>query len=148
MEAPLPSQLRMKCRQRIALFSTLFHIAVFTCAAALGGCSNRGERSATDSSSKVTTFKVALLTPGAISDQSWNGGAYQGLLRIRDSLGAQISHIQTKTPAEFEENFRQYGAKGYDLVFGHGFEFHAAARRVAPQFPKTIFVTTSGNTSV
>lgn len=92
-------------------------------------------------------FKVALLTPGPISDQSWNAGAYQGLLQIRDSLGAQISHIQTKTPAEFDENFRQYGVQGYKLVFGHGYEFQDAARRVAPEFPKTIYVTTSGTTS-
>lgn len=92
-------------------------------------------------------FRVALLTPGPISDQSWNGGAYQGLLRIRDSLGAKVSHVQTKTPADFEENFREYGARGYSLVFGHGFEFQDAARRVAPQFPKTIYVTTSGNTT-
>jgi basic membrane protein A len=92
-------------------------------------------------------FKVALLTPGPISDQSWNGGAYNGLMRIRDSLGAQVSHIQTKTPAEFEENFREYGSRGYALVIGHGFEFQDAARRVAPQFPKTIFMTTSGNTA-
>lgn len=90
-------------------------------------------------------FRVALLTPGPVSDQSWNGGAYDGLKTIRDSLGAQISHVQTKTPAEFEENFRQYGAKGYALVFGHGFEFQDAAVRVAPQFPKTVYVTTSGN---
>lgn len=55
-----------------------------------------------------------------------------------------MSHIQTKTPAEFEENFRQYGAKGFSLVFGHGFEFQDAAARVAPSFPKTIFVTTGG----
>ena len=94
---------------------------------------------------KTAGFKVALLTPGPISDQSWNGGAYAGLLRIRDSLGASISHIQTKTPAEFEENFRQYGAQGYDLVFGHGFEFQDAAFRVGPEFPKTIYVATSGN---
>ena len=91
------------------------------------------------------SFRVALLTPGPISDQSWNGGAYSGLTRIRDSIGAQISHIQTKTPAEFEENFRQYGAQGYTLVFGHGFEFQDAAERVAPEFPKTTYVTTSGN---
>jgi len=89
-------------------------------------------------------FKVALLTPGPISDQSWNGGAYEGLIQIRDSLGAKISHIQTKTPAEFDENFRQYGAQGYNLVFGHGFEFQDAALRVAPEFPRTIYVTTSG----
>jgi basic membrane lipoprotein Med (substrate-binding protein (PBP1-ABC) superfamily) len=93
------------------------------------------------------TFKVALLTPGPISDQSWNAGAYQGLLRIRDSLGALISHIQTKTPAEFDENFRQYGAQGYTLVIGHGSEFQDAAKRVAPNFPHTIFMTTSGATT-
>ena len=90
-------------------------------------------------------FSVALLTPGPISDQSWNGGAYSGLLRIKDSLGASISHIQTKTPAEFEENFRQYGAAGYSLVIGHGFEFQDAAARVGPEFPKTIYLTTGGN---
>ena len=100
-----------------------------------------------DRSSQADSFKVALLTPGPISDQSWNGGAYQGLMRIKDSLGAQVSHIQTKTPAEFEENFRQYGAQGYTLVFGHGFEFQDAAKRVAPEFPKTIYVTTSGTTA-
>lgn len=95
-------------------------------------------------SSRGASFAVALLTPGPISDQSWNGGAYEGLMRIRDSLGAQVSHIQTKTPAEFEENFRQYGTKGFNLVFGHGFEFQDAAARVAPSFPKTVFVTTGG----
>ena len=102
------------------------------------GCSNDGK------TNSRAQFKVALLTPGAISDQSWNGGAYTGLIRIRDSLGARISHIQTKTPSEFDENFRQYGAEGYDLVFGHGFEFQDAALRVAPQFPRTIYITTSG----
>lgn len=65
-------------------------------------------------------------------------------MAIRDTLQAQVSHIQTKTPAEFDENFRQYGAKGFNLVFGHGFEFQDAALRVAPDFPKTVYVVTSG----
>lgn len=110
--------------------------------ASCGDAAKDGERRDGDS-----PFRVALLTPGPISDQSWNGGAYQGLLRIRDSLGAEISHVQTATPADFEENFREYGARKFDLVFGHGFEFQDAARRVAPEFPNTIYVTTSGNTA-
>lgn len=115
--------------------------------ALLAGCGPRDSQSSgKDGAPASRTLRVALLTPGAISDQSWNGGAYAGLMRIRDSLGAQVSHIQTKTPAEFDENFRQYGAQGYDLVFGHGFEYQDAASRVAPQFPKTTFVTTSGTT--
>jgi basic membrane lipoprotein Med (substrate-binding protein (PBP1-ABC) superfamily) len=89
-------------------------------------------------------FRVALLTPGPISDQAWNAKAYDGLMRIRDSLGADVRHVQTRTPAEFDENFRQYGVQGFDLVIGHGFEFQDAAQRVAPEFPKTVFATTGG----
>jgi basic membrane lipoprotein Med (substrate-binding protein (PBP1-ABC) superfamily) len=107
----------------------------------LGACSGSPDKPAASSTKQ---FKVALLTPGPVSDKSWNGGAYEGLMAIKDSLGADVSHIQTKTPAEFEENFRQYGAKGFNLVFGHGFEFQDAAIRVAPDFPNTVFITTSG----
>lgn len=112
----------------------------FAIAFTLGGCSGQTP----NNGGRADAFKVALLTPGPISDKSWNGGAYAGLLAIRDSLGAQISHIQTRTPAEFDENFRQYGAKGFDLVIGHGFEFQDAALRVAPDFPNTVYITTSG----
>lgn len=111
------------------------------------GCSGSADKTPPDPETGKKPFRVALLTPGPISDQSWNGGAYQGLMRIKDSLGASVSHIQTKTPAEFEEQFRQYGAQGYDVIFGHGFEFQDAAKRVAPDYPKSMFVTTSSTSS-
>src|SRR5215210_1252542 len=117
-----------------------FTISLLGLAASLSACSRDQADTKADAE-----FKVALLTPGPISDQSWNGGAYQGLIWIRDSLDAKVSHIQTRTPAEFDENFRQYGSQGYDLVFGHGFEFQDAAVRVAPDYPRTLFITTSGN---
>jgi basic membrane protein A len=137
-------------------FSTVVHIAARAfaalCAAGsllgLAACAKQGtdRDTATHSGdSTASSFRVALLTPGPVSDQSWNSGAYQGLQRIRDSLRASVSHIQTKTPAEFEEQFRQYGSQGYDLVFGHGFEFQDAAKRVGPDYPRTIFVVTSGS---
>ncbi len=91
-------------------------------------------------------FKVALLSPGPVSDAGWNALAYEGLLAIRDQLGAEVAQIQTKTPAEFEEGFRDFARRGYQLIFGHGFEFQEAAAAVAPDFPGTVFITTSGNT--
>jgi basic membrane protein A len=121
-----------------AVLSTSLHMSVF----ALTACSSGSEKAEPLAGSPM---KVALLTPGPISDQSWNGGAYQGLQRIKDSLNATVSHIQTKTPAEFEENFRQYGAQGYSLVFGHGFEFQNAARLVGPEYPRTIYVVSSSD---
>ena len=44
-------------------------------------------------------FKVALLSPGPVSDAGWNALAYEGLLAIRDQLGAEIAQVETKTPA-------------------------------------------------
>ncbi|HEM47488.1 MAG TPA: BMP family ABC transporter substrate-binding protein [Alphaproteobacteria bacterium] len=112
-------------------------LAVLACGA-IGGCS--AEEPAED------RFRVALLTPGSIADGGWNAGAYAGLELIRDELGAEISHVETRTPAEFEESFRDYASRGYDLVFGHGFEYQDAAAAVGATHPDTVFVTTSGNT--
>jgi basic membrane lipoprotein Med (substrate-binding protein (PBP1-ABC) superfamily) len=91
-------------------------------------------------------FRVALLTPGSIADGGWNAGAYEGLEAIRDQLGAEIRHVETRTPAEFEEGFRDFAQRGFALVFGHGFEYQEAAAKVGAEFPGTVFITTSGNT--
>lgn len=90
-------------------------------------------------------FRVALLTPGPVSDAGWNAGAFEGLKAVEKELSAKVAHVQVKSPSEFEEQFRAFAAKGYDLCFGHGFEFQDAAARVAKDFPKTVFVTTSGS---
>lgn len=91
-------------------------------------------------------FRVALLTPGSISDGGWNQSAYDGLLRMRDELGAEVMNEETKTPAQFEDGFRDYARRGFRLVIGHGFEYQEAAARVAAEYPDTIFLTTSGST--
>jgi basic membrane lipoprotein Med (substrate-binding protein (PBP1-ABC) superfamily) len=125
-------------------FSTPFHSLLLIAAAACSPGSDSSSRPDDSTTPRDTSFKVALLTPGPISDQSWNAGAFAGLEAIGDSFAAVTSHIHTRTPADFEENFRQYGAQGYDLVFGHGFEFQDAAERVAPEFPGTVFLVISG----
>ena len=89
-------------------------------------------------------MRVGLITPGSIADAAWNSGAYRGLLEIRDSLHLKVSQVEARTPAEQEEALRTYAAQGYDLVFAHGFEFQGAAERVSRQYPKTVFIVTSG----
>lgn len=89
-------------------------------------------------------FRVALITPGSIADAAWNSGAYAGLNLIRDSLHVEVSHVEARTPPEQVEALRTYATQGYDLVFGHGFEFQAPAERIGKDYPKTVFVVTSG----
>jgi basic membrane lipoprotein Med (substrate-binding protein (PBP1-ABC) superfamily) len=89
-------------------------------------------------------FRVALITPGSIADAAWNEGAYRGLEAIRDSLKVPVSHVEARTPGEQEEALRTYAAQGYQLVFGHGFEFQQPAERVSALHPGTVFIVTSG----
>lgn len=120
------------------VFSTTVNILL---AITMAACVRRDDPARTPAD---RSFKVALLTTGPVADEAWNAGAYRGLIAIRDSLGARISNVQTRTPAEIEDNFRQYATSGYNLVFGHGFEYQDPAIRVAHDFPRTTFVVTSG----
>ena len=97
-----------------------------------------------DDAAPEGTFRAALLTSGPVSDAGWYAGAYEGLMLLQDSLGAQVSHQQTRTPAEFDEAFLSYASSGYDLIFAHGFEYQDAAMRAGAQFPNTTIVVSGG----
>ena len=130
-QTPRPFQLGFGVR-RIRMAA----VAVLTVATlSLHGCKERRAESG---------FRVALVTPGSIADAAWNSGAYAGLGWIRDSLAAGVSHVEARTPAEQEEALRTYARQGYQLVFGHGFEFQSLAERVARDYPNTVFIVTSG----
>ncbi len=108
---------------------------VFLVGSILAGCT---DKSAEDE------FKVAMLLPGEVTDAGWNQLAYEGLLAIEKELGAKIKDVVSRTPTDQEEHFRFYASKGYDLIFGHGYEFQEPAKQVAPDFPETIFINSSG----
>jgi len=115
---------------------------VFLATTLLGACSRHTTTPATSS-----TFQVALLTPGPISDAGWNAAAYEGLELIKSKLGADTALVQTTSPADFEDSMRDFASRGFDLVFAHGFEFTDAALKVARDFPNTYFVVSSGSQS-
>lgn len=116
-------------------------ILLFGLTLATAACAEEGRRTSADGSDPM---RVALLTAGPVSDAGWYAGAYEGLLLIGDSLGAEVSHQQTRTPAEFDEAFLSYASAGYDLIFAHGFEYQDAAMRAGPQFPNTTIVVSGG----
>lgn len=111
----------------------------------LAACQRETSRTASPPTTpSAKTMKVGLLTPGSINDGGWNAIAYEGLQQIKKDFRAEVAHQETKTPAEFEEGFRSFGERGFDLAFGHGFEFQDAALAAGKLYPKTVFITTSG----
>lgn len=89
------------------------------------------------------TLKVGLLTNGSLADSGWNSLAGKGLEQIKQELGAETSH-QSAGEAEAEEALRGFARDKSRLVFAHGNEFGDAAKRVAQEFPDTVFVVSSG----
>ena len=73
------------------------------------------------SEAKSNDFKAALLTPEDINDGSQNSLAYAGLQLIKKELLATVSYTASKNSPQYEEDFRSYAEKGYNLIFGHGF---------------------------
>ncbi|MEZ0326568.1 MAG: BMP family protein [Fimbriimonas sp.] len=91
----------------------------------------------------ATDFKVALLTPGPVSDAGWNALANQGLQAIAKDVGAETNSQEAKG-TQIRDAFRSYAQKGYNLVIGHGYEYNEPASEVAGDFPDTVFLTSSG----
>lgn len=88
-------------------------------------------------------LKVALLLSGPVSDQGWNAMAYKGLKKIESDLGLDIAYSESVVQSDREEQFRGYAMQGFDIIFGHGFEFADAAVKVAQEFPDVKFLLTS-----
>ena len=66
------------------LFRAALVLQLGCAAAALAGCGD-------ETASGPKAFRVALLTPGSVSDGGWNQAAYDGLKRIQSELGAEVS---------------------------------------------------------
>lgn len=130
-----PSRIAPPLRRFIARPSLTLAVTAALTVTACGG---------SDASESDAPFRAALLTQGPVSDAGWYAGAYEGLLRIEQRWGAEISHQQTRTPSEYDEAFLAYGTEGYDLVFAHGSEYQDAAIRAGERFPETTFIVSGG----
>ncbi len=103
--------------------------------------------SATDGEAQAKKLKVAIVLPGVITDKAWNELGHNGLKVIEKELGAEVAFIEKVAQPDQAEAMGDFARRGFDLVFGHGGEFDAAAKQVAAKFAKTWFVVTNGNIS-
>ena len=94
---------------------------------------------------KHKKVRVAVALPGTISDNSWNGAAVQGLKLANKRYGIEYSFVETVKLADLEGLYRDFAAKGNDLIIGHSFEYGDAALKAAKDFPKTKFAITASS---
>ncbi|MCP4396393.1 MAG: BMP family ABC transporter substrate-binding protein [bacterium] len=89
-------------------------------------------------------YKVVLVLPGPINDQSWNATNYSGLVACNEQLGTNIEYAENVQQSDFESTFRNYGERGYDLVIAAGTQFDNAGETIAPLYPETFYLIVNG----
>ncbi|NLL17693.1 MAG: BMP family ABC transporter substrate-binding protein [Clostridia bacterium] len=132
----------MKATKKIAVVILLITM-VFSLAACGGNSQPGGEGE--PQGQQESKMRVAMVFSGPVNDNSWNGSGYAGLKKIEEGLGVEIAFSDQVPVPEFEEAFRDYASKGYDLIIGHGGEFSDAAAAVAEEFPEVHFSVVNGN---
>lgn len=93
---------------------------------------------------KPADYKIALILPGPINDQSWNATNYAGLVQCNKDLGTKMEFQENVQPSDYESAFRNYAERGYDLIMAAGTQFDTAANKVAASYPKTTFCVVNG----
>jgi len=129
----------MSLKHLVSLFAV---VCVVGCGSG-SGTDDPHEVKTVQSSDDKAKFKVALLTPGPVSDSGWNALAYEGLQGIKADMGATVDQKES-SGTKIADDMRSYAQQNYNVVFGHGFEYNEPAMKVAKSFPNTVFVTSSG----
>ena len=99
------------------------------------------------SDKKPGDYKIVLVLPGPINDQSWNATNYAGLLACNEKLGTSMEYVENVQASDYESTFRNYAERGYDLIMAAGTQFDEAANRVASKYPNSVFCVVNGMVS-
>jgi basic membrane protein A len=124
-------------------------LGIAACSMTFAGGSKEVTAKTGDSGTKP--LKIAVVLPGKIDDVSFNQAFYEGMKLIESEQGNAISVTYVEDVyevADIEPALMDFASRGYDLIFGHGFQFMEPIIKVAEQFPDTCFALGTGYKSV
>ena len=87
--------------------------------------------------------KAALLVNQTVNDAGFGQAGYLGIQAMKNA-GFDITMVENLKSPDLEATARDFASRGYDIVFGHSFEFQAHFFKVAPDYPKAKFVVNKG----
>lgn len=91
-------------------------------------------------SSAAQKIRVAIGFNGPVKDMGWYESGYEGTQKLKEDPGVdEVTFHERINNADLERTLRRWAVEGYDLIFGHSFEFGEPTLKVASSFPKTLF---------
>jgi len=124
----------------------VFKIAVLTLVAALV-LTSCGFVQQLPAASAAEKLKVALVLPGKKDDVSWNQAMYLGMMAVAEKYSDKIDVTvveEVYEPADIEPALLDFASEGYNVIFGHGFQFMEPILKVGEMYPNTMFALGTG----
>lgn len=118
-------------RNRFVLVFVLLLVALVSAQCSGGGASTGGEK---------TTYKLAAIFPGVITDADYNTLGYVGVTELQKSAGIETAYSESVAVPDVERVMREYIDNGFNIVWTHGGQFVNQTVELAPQFPNVIFI--------
>lgn len=85
-------------------------------------------------------LRIAIGFNGSMKDKGWYEGAYDAAKRLKmDPAVVEVAYQENIKNADIEGAMRRWAVEGYNLIIGHSYEFGEPARKLAKEFPNTIF---------
>jgi basic membrane protein A len=91
-------------------------------------------------SASADKLKIGVLLPGPVTDNGYDADGGRAADALKSQLGADVQITENVSVANQADLYRQYAAKGYDVVIGWGGQFTDGAVQVAEEFPKAKFI--------
>jgi basic membrane protein A len=108
--------------------------AVLSCLSAVGGFAQTGKAP-----------HAALLQSQGANDAGFGAAGYMGLQALKEKGGFETTMVENIPSADSESAARDFANRGWELIFGHGFEFQAPFLRIAAEYPKSFFIVNKGS---
>jgi basic membrane protein A len=92
------------------------------------------------SSANAQQLKIGILLPGSTADNGYNADGARAGQALKSQLNADVQTTENVSVANQADLYRQYAAKGYNVVIGWGGQFTDGAVQVAQEFPDVKFI--------
>jgi len=92
------------------------------------------------SSANAQQLKIGILLPGSTADNGYNADGVRAAQALKSELKADVQTTENVSVANQADLYRQYAAKGYNVVVGWGGQFTDGAVQVAQEFPDVKFI--------
>ncbi|WLV24209.1 BMP family protein [Aciduricibacillus chroicocephali] len=96
---------------------------------------------------KQEALKISMVIPGNIKDKGFMESGYNGLMKIKNDLGAKVDYIDKIKPEKqsMTNALEQLAKKQPDMIIMHGGQGSEATESVAKKYPDIQFVVTQGH---